>query len=193
MKKIWLSFLLLFLVMTCRAQVIIYRYSALNKAIGGGNDLKTSMTGKMFYSWQSTNSVNVIVDDKNKRLWVVQITNQVATTITGKGKETFTALAFVPVIGNQNNTIQYIGSPTIGKNESLVIAKNMPVTFPRVFNHHLLTLSLNSSGDSGLTQTDEVYTYLQSATQSANAQSQTIDAAVNAMVEPLEQQGYQLQ
>jgi len=188
MKKIALSILFAGVVASGSAQIAVYNFSARVQGINAGSELKTSESGKMFYDFATTNSITVIVDNSAKRVQTVLSRNQVSAVITGKGQDTFTALVTLPPGTPQ---AIFLGSPIIGKNAKLRVSSTQTVTFPKILNRHMESVSYNPPDDSGFSQSDEVYTFSQSSTQAANASSQSIDDAAQAMVDALVAKGYE--
>jgi len=187
MKKIALSLAFAAVVASCSAQIAVYTYSARIQGVNPGSELKASESGKMFYNFGATNSITAVINNTAKRVQTVRSVNQVAAIITGKGQDTFTALVSLPP-GTQNAV--YLGSPIIGKNAKLSIASTQTVTFPKVFNRHMESVSYNPP-DSGFSQSDEVYTFSQASTQTANANGQNINDLAQAMVDALVAKGYE--
>ena len=193
MKKLTLSAAFAVIVASCSAQIAVYNYSALNKGVLPGNELKTSLSGKMFYDFGTTNSITVIVNASAKRVQLIRSVDQVDVTIAGKGQDTFTALISVPTNGLPSGGSVFLQSPIVGKNANLKISKTETVGFPKVFNRHLVTLFYSPPDGSEFTQSDEVYTFSQPLTQTANVNAQSIDDAAQAMVDALVAKGYELQ
>lgn len=191
MKKIALSLLIAAVVASCSAQIAVYNYSALVKGVSPGYEPKESDTGKMFYDFGTTNSITVVVHTSSKRVQMVRSMYQAAVTLTGKGQDTFTALTSLPTNSIPSGGFMYLSSPVLGKNEALKISSTQTVSFPKVFNRHLESLFYYPPDNSAFTQSDEVYTFSQPSTQTANANAQSIDDAAQAMVDALVAKGYQ--
>ena len=191
MKKIALSIVFATVAATCSAQIAVYNCSTLMEGIQPGVELKSSDSGKMFYDFATTNSITVMVDTKAKRVQMISSMNQVATTITGKGEDTFTAIISVPTNALPAGSITYVGTPIFGKNGSLEISSSQTVTFPKILNRHMETVTYNPPDNSGYSRADEVYTFSQADTQTANANGQSIDDAAQAMVDALVAKGYE--
>lgn len=190
MKKFVLSIVLTAVAVSCSAQIAVYNYSTRIKGINSGNELNVPESGKMFYDFATTNSVTIMVNTAAKRFQVIHSINQAAATITGKGQDTFTALVVVPTNALPFGTTVFLGSPIFGKNAALKISSTQTVTFPKVFNQHQETVSYSPPSDSSYSQSDAVYTFSQSATQTANANNQSIDAAAQVVIDGLEAKGY---
>jgi|GEM_PF-6633588 len=193
MKKSMFLVVSALLALSCRADLLIYDYSNLLKSISDGRQETVSQSGKMFFDRQTTNSVNVILDKKNKFFYVLPFTNQFAVTITGKAPASFTALVNMPPGFVLPAGVQYFGAPTIGRNETLKIAKDTTAIFPREFRHQSSNVGFGNLTVNSFVSSTEVYTFSPPLTQAANDQSQSLDDAVAAMVQSLENQGYQSQ
>lgn len=173
------------------AQVLSYSFSQQLTTVQGGSVQSYRLLGELLWDLATTNVAVVLWPATGKTFFVQPATNYVVVPLNGGSQRgQLTALEFSPLAPVSGT--QYLGAPPMGKNTRLKIGTNQFVELPSVFTSENTTVAYNPQDGSSnsLTKLSRRYVFSAATTQSVNNHGQSLDQALNALVQSLISKGY---
>jgi hypothetical protein len=173
-----------------QAALIEYSYTGKATETGAGNQETSTFSGKMIYD-TGTSNVTFVDWRKDKTYHFDTSTNLHFTTVTGPKSKTNTDMA-ESASGTDTNGFYHLDDWMIrGQNDTLAIATNATIVFPRLFTgSNNRSLSLDENDQQWLETWGETMTFSASRTKADNNENLSSDEVVNTLVAGLLSKGF---
>jgi hypothetical protein len=181
------------LVSNCSAALLVYKYSGIETQILDGHERSFNISGEMFYD-SVTNCATFVgwgTLTGHKTYWTNTTTNWFVSTIQGVGKS-YTLLNLSTSDYDSNGFPNLSYEFYRGINARLKIATGQTLSFPQIFICTETTVDASESVSAlGWGQANTSLVFQPASTQKANNQGQTAAGLANALVQSLQNKGYE--
>jgi hypothetical protein len=188
MKAKLVTLVLLSLLVTCQAQVLVYKATQTCRSTGSGGNLALTRTGSIVFNSQMDQATAVMVYTLNRtKCFQVESHSFTVSHPIGPNDTAWTALYEFKQTTNSVGSFYVLG---YGKDAVLTVNSAQVLTAPKTISAKPQQISYNSGGDTSVWDTVLTLTFDPKSTKAANLAQQSVSALASVLRASYLSKGY---